>query len=148
MLNIQTSALRFLLGVGKTCPMAGLFGETGWVPFTMSIRFSILKFRKRLAGLENDHLTKIVYGWSKSLAGPNCKNWMWKTKTLLESIQDFGGLLSVDEIWNELAKLELKVWKDTIQTIPSDSDTGGRFIFTEKLNSFHSLSSMYNPSCH
>jgi hypothetical protein len=53
-------ALRFLLGVGKTCPKAGLFGETGWVPFTMSIRFSILKFRKKLAGLENDHLTKIV----------------------------------------------------------------------------------------
>jgi hypothetical protein len=48
-LNIQLSALRFLLGVGKACPKAGLFGETGWVPFIMNIRFSILKFRRRLA---------------------------------------------------------------------------------------------------
>jgi hypothetical protein len=51
---------------------------------------------------------------------------MWKTKALLESIHDFGGLLGVDEIWN---KFELKIWKHMIQTIPSDSDTGGSFRF-------------------
>ena len=58
LLNIQTSALRFLLGVGKTRPKAELFGETGLVPFTMSIKFNIFKFRKRIAGMDDNRITK------------------------------------------------------------------------------------------
>ena len=38
---------------------------------------------------------------------PNCWN-------------DFRGLLGNEEIWHELAKLELKSWNETVQTVPSD----------------------------
>ena len=31
--SIQYKALRYFLGVGKMCPIAGLIGETGWIPF-------------------------------------------------------------------------------------------------------------------
>ena len=106
-LAIQTNALRFLLGVGKARPKAGLFGETGWVPLEMCIKFTILRFRKRLANLDNSRLIKKVYKWSKSLSGPNYNNWARKTTKLLESIHDFRGLLCGEEHWYELAKLEL-----------------------------------------
>ena len=33
--------MRFLLGVGKACSIVGLFGETGWVPLSLTIKFSI-----------------------------------------------------------------------------------------------------------
>ena len=126
---IQTNALWFLLGVGKTCPKAGLFGETGWVPLEMSIKFNILRFRKRIDNLDESRLTNKVYVWSKSLSGPNFNNWVRKTTKLLESIRDFGGLLCVDEIWYELAKLELNSWKETVEAIPAESESGGHFRF-------------------
>ena len=59
--SISDNALSFLLGVGKTCPKAGLFGETGWVPFQMTIKFSILRFRKRIATLDADRLTNQIF---------------------------------------------------------------------------------------
>ena len=43
--SIQLNALRFALGVGKACPIAGLFGESGWVPYSMMVKFNILRFR-------------------------------------------------------------------------------------------------------
>ena len=42
-MNIQHRALKYFLGVGKTCPIVGLFGETGWIPFRALIRFNLLK---------------------------------------------------------------------------------------------------------
>lgn len=128
-LAIQINALRFLLGVGKACPKAGLFGETGWVPLEMCIKFSILRFRKRIANLDHSRLVRKVYEWSKSLSGPNYNNWARKTTKLLESIHDFGGLMCGEEIWHELAKLELDSWKGTVDAIPAECESGGRFRF-------------------
>ena len=53
--SIQLNALRFVLGVGKACPIAGLFGELGWVPYNnMMVKFNILKFRKRIMKMDRD----------------------------------------------------------------------------------------------
>ena len=96
--NIQTNALRFILKVEKACPIAGLFGESGWVPHSMSTRFNILRFRRRIMQMGEERMTKRIYLWSHSLAGENFKNWAWKTQNLLDTIKDFGGLLSTDEL--------------------------------------------------
>ena len=47
--------------------------------------YNILRFRNRIGSMDD-------------------KNWTGKTKVLLESIRDFSGLLSCDEIWDSLAK--------------------------------------------
>ena len=94
--GIQLNALRFVLGVGKACPIAGLFGESGWVPFSMMLKFSIVSFRRRIMKMDCTRLTRKICMWSQSLAGESFKNWAWKTKKLLEGINDFGGLLSAD----------------------------------------------------
>ena len=48
--------------------------------------------------MEKDRMTSKVYAWSLSLAGSKLQNWAWKMRTLLESIKDYGGVLSIDEI--------------------------------------------------
>lgn len=98
-------------------------------------KFNILRFRLRISCLDNDRITTKVYVWSKSLVG---SNWAWKIKKLLESIGDFGGLLSLDELWNELANLELKLWKNS--SVTPEVVSG----FTEKLNPAPPLNNMYS----
>ena len=130
--GIQLNALRLALGVGKACPIAGLFGESGWVPYSMSVKFNIMRFRKRIMKMDRERLTKKIYIWSESLAAENCKNWAWKTNNLLKDVKDYGGLLSTDELWDALAQQEMAQWKSTVMTPPSNSETGGRFRFHRK----------------
>ena len=132
-LGIQYSAMRFLLGVGKVCPIAGLFGETGWVPLTMAIKFQILRLRDRIRRMDGSRLTKKVHVWSESISGRTAKNWTGKTKALLESIKDHCGLMSCDEQWDALAKLEAKKWKEVVDCTPNNSETGGRFLYYRQI---------------
>ena len=92
--SIQLNALRFVLGVGKACPIAGLFGEAGWVPYSMMVKFNIVRCRKRIMKQDEGRMTKKIYlwtVWSQSLAGENRRNWAWRTKNLLDAVKDVGG---------------------------------------------------------
>ena len=40
-MGIQHRTLRYFSGVGKMCPVVGLFGETGRIPFKVLIKFNI-----------------------------------------------------------------------------------------------------------
>ena len=82
--------------------------------------------------LLNCRMTRKIYIWSESIAGDNCKNWAWKTKHLLDDIKDFGGVLTIDELWDALAQQETIQWKNTVLTRPQSSETGGRFRFYRK----------------
>ena len=57
----------------------------------------------------------------------------FESHPLLESIKDYGGVLSIDEIWNELAKLEPDDWKMVVDEIPKESESGGCFRFYCKI---------------
>ena len=85
--------------------------------------------------MDGDRMTRKSYTWSESLADDNCKNWVWKTKKLLDGIKDFGGLLSIDELWDTLAQQEMIQWKNTVMIPPQNSETGGRFRFYRKFKS-------------
>ena len=41
--------------------------------------------------------------------------------------------MSCDEQWDALAKLETKKWKEVIDYIPNNSDTGGRFVYYRQI---------------
>jgi len=60
-MGIQHKALWYFLGVGKVCPVVGLFGETGWIPFNALIKFNILKFWHRVVSMQADRLTHQIY---------------------------------------------------------------------------------------
>ena len=61
----------------------------------------------------------------------------FESHPLLESIKDYGGVLSIAEIWKELAKLELDDWKMVVDKIPKESESGGRFGFYHKIKTSH-----------
>lgn len=54
------------------------------------------------------------------------KNWAWKTRNLLDDIRNFRGLLLFDEPWETLAQQKLNQRRNTVMSIPQDSDKGGR----------------------
>ena len=130
--SIQLNALRFALGVGKVCPIAGLFGDSGWVPYSIVVKFNIVRFRRRIMKMEVDRMTRKIYVWIESITGDRCKNWAWKTKNLLDSIKEFGDLFSIDELWDALETIQ---WRNTVLTPPQNSETGGRFRFYRKFKS-------------
>ena len=86
--STEHKALRYFLVVGKMCPIAGLIGETGWIPFKALIRFNILKFWHRVVTMQADTLTHQIYSWSKSLADTGITNWAEHTSNLLSSLYE------------------------------------------------------------
>ena len=128
--TIQHRVMRFFLGVGKMCPINGLFGETGWIPFRGLIRFNILKFWHRIISMQSTRLTRLIYVWSKSLSG--ISNWANRTSEILSSLYRDNLLHqghSINDIWNTIMQQEFHEWKSKISSIPKDSDTGGRLRF-------------------
>ena len=105
------------MGVGRTCPKAGhgLFGETESVPFTMTIQFNIIRFRTRIINMEKDSITSMVYARSLSLAARTKIPNLGMENRIYNRLL---GVLNIDEIWNELAKLKLDEWKMVIDEIP------------------------------
>ena len=132
-LRIQYKAMRFILGVGKSCPIAALFGETGWVPLSLTIKFSITRFRLRLNRMEHNRIPYKMYVWSDSLTGRGGRskrvNWANKTQSILDSIDDPAGGMTADEVWRALATQALGQWKEDIQKINNNSESGGRLRF-------------------
>ena len=99
--NIQHRAMRFFLGVGKTCPIGGLFGEMGWIPLRGLIKFNILKFWHRIMSMQNTRLTRLIFLWSKSLTGT--PNWANRTSEMLSSLYQ-NDLLYQGHSINDLAQ--------------------------------------------
>ena len=131
--NLQHRAMRLFSGVGKTCPIGGLFGEMGWIPFRGLIKFNILKFQHRIMSMRSTRLTRLILLWSKSLTG--MPNWANHTSELLSSLYQHNllhqGHYSINDLWNAVMGQELYEWRSNINRIPKDSDTEGCLRFTE-----------------
>ena len=114
---LQIQAMRFFLGVGKTCPIAGLFGEMAWVPYRMQIKLQIIKFWHRLHSMSNSRIPSLILKWSQQLSA---NNWATRTAHMCNdlSITHFSQEQFLDEAWRSLVALELQDWKQTIHDPP------------------------------
>ena len=124
--RIQYNAMRFLLGVGKACTIVGPFGETGWVPLSLTIKFSILQYSNRLSRMGSNRIAFKMHTWSNSLADKGKQNWVFKTKLLHQSIGDPAAGLTLDETWAALAEITSQEWSKDVNSIPDNSESGGR----------------------
>lgn len=108
-----TLASNIILGVGKTCPIAGPFSDTGWVPLSHTIKFSILSFRLRVLGMGHDWLPYKMYAWSMSIARGRVKSPLqnWVAKTILEKYCRPSRW--PNEVWDALAKRKLATRMET-----------------------------------
>ena len=137
-MGIQHKALRYFLGVGKVCPVVGLFGETGWIPFNALIKFNILKFWHRVVSMQADRLTRQIYIWSKSLSDRGVINWTNRTSNILNSLYECSLLQQghdVGDLWDATMTQELQTWLSAVHEIPRNSETGGRLVFYRQLKS-------------
>ena len=137
-MGIQHRALRYFLGVGKMCPLAGLFGETGWIPLKALIKFNILKFWHRVVSMDADRLTRQIYIWSKSLADRGVINWAKHTSNILNSLHECNLLQQghgVAELWDAIISQALQTWRSSVQETPKNSETGGRLILYRQIKS-------------
>ena len=121
-LGIQYKALRFFLGVGKSCQIAGMFGEIRWVPFRAEIKANIFKFHCRLSELSGDRVTSLIYTWSKSLSDLGIPNGAGRTASLHLSQRP----LRNSEIWERTVGEEMSAWSESVNIAPRGSESGGR----------------------
>jgi hypothetical protein len=131
--SIQTQAMRFFLGVGKTCPNAALYGELGWRPIHRSIEVTVLKYWYRLCNLDGNRLTGMVFRWGSRLAEEGHNNWARRTQSLLRTVSNelgcpLPGSMKdfVKAAWSTLMGIEFNLWKEELNRIPKGSESGGR----------------------
>lgn len=69
-IHAQGTEVFLIIGARKVyvCPIGGLFGKTGWIPFRALTKFEILKFWHRIMPLPSDRLTCEIFLWSYSLS--------------------------------------------------------------------------------
>ncbi len=133
-LGVQYKALRFFLGVGKACPIVGLFGETGWVPFRATVKFNILKFHCRLLEMPGDRVTSLIYAWSKSLADSGVSNWASRTASLLNSLHlPPQQPQQPSKLWEAIMEEEMTEWAEAVNVIPPRSESGGRLFYYRQI---------------
>ena len=130
--TIQLQAMRFFLGVGVTCPIAGLFGEMGWVPLRAYIRERIIKLWYRLCSMDRSRLTHKIFVWSVSLSERGYMNWPARTSSLISDLQigcspsDFDRMNFMNVVWDAIMNAELKIWNTSVDATPKDSESGGK----------------------
>ena len=76
--QIQYRAARFFCGVPKSCPLAGLMGDLGWVPGVVRRDLENLHLYNQICKMTDDRLTKQVFlnDWG------NVKNGSWAKNVL------------------------------------------------------------------
>ena len=122
--SLQIQAMRFFLGVGKTCPTAGLFGEMAWVPYRMQVKLQIIKFWHRILSMSNCRIPSLILRWSQQLG---VTNWASRTMNMLVDlpITQFSREQFLEEVWDKLIETELLQWQQSVNKIPENSVSGG-----------------------
>ena len=134
---IQHRALRYFLGVGKVCPIGGLFGKTGWIPFRACTKFEILKLWHRIMSMSSDRLTRKIFLWSKSLSDTGVDNWTARTVHSLHCLIEEGYLgdgHTLKDILNAVMEEEFVAWRSTMDEIAWSSEIEGQLCFYRMLS--------------
>jgi hypothetical protein len=67
--TLQHRCIRTFLGVGKPTPIAGLYGEIGWIPPYVHHSLEVTRLWLRMNKMADDRLTKKVFNIDKSIGG-------------------------------------------------------------------------------
>ena len=60
---IQSRAMRYYLGVHRFAPIAGMYGDMGWMKPYMGRYICMIRFWNRLINMDNSRLTKQIFNW-------------------------------------------------------------------------------------
>ena len=89
--------------------------------------------------MDSHRLTRRVYVWSCSFVDQGVRNWVCKTRSMMNSLGHLETPPSSGNIWEALALKEFENWSSTVQNVPDNSESGGRFRFYRAMKSTPSL---------
>ena len=92
-------------------------------------KYHVLNFQKRILEMDSHRLTHKVYVWSCSFADQGIRNWVCKTRSMMNSLGHLDTPPSSGNIWEALALKEFENWSSTVQNVPDNSESGGCFCF-------------------
>ena len=75
-------ASRYHLGVGKYTPNLAVHGDIGWLPTQVRQWKSLGRFKE----MPHDRINKRIFLWSTSNSSKRCKNWAFKFKSHMTSL--------------------------------------------------------------
>ena len=105
---VQNRAIRFYCGVPRTCPLVGIYGDTGWVPGVVRRDLETIRVYNCIVKSELNRLPRKIFAWDKELDAPN--GWSNNVKNILNSI-DMSSQWENSEVVNlPLAKKRLMEW--------------------------------------
>ena len=106
--QIQHRAARFYCGVPRSCPLAGLYGDLGWIPGVVRCDLESLRMYNQIIRSEDDRLIKKIFKWDK--VNPNPNSWSNNVATICASIEKTQCWESEECINIKYAKEKLMSW--------------------------------------
>ena len=97
-----------------------------WIPYQIQVKLQIIKFWHRILSMSNCRLPSLILRWSQQLG---VTNWASRTMNMLADlpITHFGQEQFMEEVWDALIETELLQWHQSVNKIPENSESGGRF---------------------
>ena len=83
---VQNRASRYHLGVGKYTPNLAVQGDIGWLPTQVRQWKSLGRLWSRFKEMPHDRINKRIFSWSTSNSSTRCKNWAFKFKSHMTSL--------------------------------------------------------------
>ena len=106
----------------------------GWHPMSVITQTTCIRFFLRLSKMSSNQLNHIIFKESCHLAERGYRNWAYSTKKLLQNMHDDNNhftptldcIYSLVSYKQALLSLFIKDWRDEINEIRTESESGGR----------------------
>ena len=116
---IHSRAMRYYLGVHTFAPIAGMYGDMGWMKPYMGRYTCMIRFWNRLINMENSRLTKQIFnsdyecrkGWSKEIENVF-------TQLNLEEYFIHKRVCSLDSALNQIQSISSEKWVEELASKP------------------------------
>ena len=82
--QIQERALRYFCGLPRTCSIAGMTGEMGWIPGMVRRDVETIRLFNQIVQMQPTRLTRKIFEFDKSTSAPG--SWSDNVKMLLKSV--------------------------------------------------------------
>jgi hypothetical protein len=119
--QIQTRAIRVYLGVHKFAPIAGLFGDMGWLPLVYQRKIDLIKYWNRLINMDDDRLTKkiFIFDWNSKTNKTWCHS-VEKVFNQLNMNHEFENMINceINSITTKIYNLFQENWITLVNSKP------------------------------
>ena len=116
---IHNRACRFFLGVGKYTPNAAVQGDMGW-PLPIYHQWSaIIRFWKRLEGMNVNRIDSRVFSFCKTSGDVRHKNWCFRVTAFFNK-NGLPNLIDPIFITNTCTRILSKIVQDKVRDICKD----------------------------